>query len=61
MTHNKNQNPLLYLFVNCISARSGPQVLSLKDEYTFCFSNFLIVGLCYSSANFWGCSKPVAT
>ena len=60
MTHNKNQNPLLYLFVNCISARSGPQVLSLKDEYTFCFSNFLIVGLCYS-ANFWGCSKPVAT
>ena len=36
-----------------MSARSTPQILSLKDEYTFRFSNFLIIGLCSSSANSW--------
>ena len=33
-THS-NRNPLLYLLVNCIWARSASQPLSLKDEYTF--------------------------
>ena len=45
MTHNKNQNFLLYLLINCISARSAHQILSLKDEYTSRFPNFLIIGL----------------
>ena len=33
-TH-KNQTPLLNLLINCVSAQSAPQILSLKDEYTF--------------------------
>ena len=28
-------------------------MLSLKEEYTLSFSNFLIIHLCVSSANFW--------
>ena len=31
--------------------RSAPQILSTKDEYTFRFLQFLIIGLCNSSAN----------
>ena len=50
MTHNKIQNRLLYLLNNFISARSTPKILSLKDEYTFQFLNFLIIDLCNSSA-----------
>ena len=42
---------LLNLLVNCISARSVPQILSIKDECAFSFLNFLITGLCNSSAN----------
>ena len=52
ITHNKNLNPLLNLLINCISARSAPQIFSIKDECTFHFSNFLIITLCCSSANF---------
>ena len=52
ITHNKNLHPLLSLFINCISARSAPQILSIKGERTLLFSNFLIVGLCNSSANY---------
>ena len=37
--------------IDCISARAAPQILSLKDEYTFTFSKFLTIGLCNSSAN----------
>ena len=44
-------NPLLHLFINCISARSAPQILPIKGEYTFLFLNCLIIGLCNSSAN----------
>ena len=36
-----------------MSVRSAPQILSLKDEYTFHFSGFLIIGLCSSSNNCW--------
>ena len=32
-------------------ARSAPKILSLKDECTFLFLNFLIIGLCDSSDN----------
>ena len=32
--HNKNRNPLLNVFINCISARSAPKIMSLKDGYT---------------------------
>ena len=52
ITHNKNLNRSLNLLGNCISARSAPQILSIKGECTFLFSNFLIIGLCNSSANF---------
>ena len=51
ITHNKKQIPLLNLLINCISARSAPQLLSIEGEYTFRFSNFLIIGFCNSSAN----------
>ena len=51
MTLNKKRNPLLNLLINCISARSAPQILSIKDECNFLFLNFLIIGLCSSSAN----------
>ena len=30
--------------------RSASQILSPKDEYTFCFANFLIIGSCNASA-----------
>ena len=51
MTHNKHRNPRSYLLINCISARSVPQILSLKDEHTSSFSNFLVIGLYNSPAN----------
>ena len=51
ITYNKKQNPFLHLFITSISARSAPQMLSLKDEYNFGFSYFLIIGLCDSSIN----------
>ena len=50
---NKKRNPLLSLLINCIPAKSILQTLSLKDEYTFRFSNFLIIGSCNSSPNSW--------
>ena len=36
-----------------MSARLAPQILSIKGEYAFRFSNFLIIGLRNSSANYW--------
>ena len=53
MTHNKSWSPLLYLFVYCISTRAAPQIMYLRGEYTFRFTNFLIIGLCNSSVNSW--------
>ena len=52
ITHNKNLNPLLNLLINCISARSALQILSIKVQCTFLFLNFLIIGSCNSSANY---------
>ena len=43
--------PLLNLLINCISTRLAPHTLSIKDEYTFIFLNFLIIGFCNYSAN----------
>ena len=53
ITHNKKRVPLLSLLINCISAKSAPQIFSIKDECPFRFSNFLIIGLCNSLANSW--------
>ena len=60
ITHDKNLIPLLNLLINCMSAKSGPQILALNDEYTFLFLNFLIIGLCNSSANYSFCSIAIA-
>ena len=51
--HNKKRNPLLNLLINCISATSVPQILSINDDDTFRFLNFLIIGLCKYVANYW--------
>ena len=48
ITHNKNLNPLLNLLIISISARSAPQILSIKGEFTFLLLKFLIIGLCNS-------------
>ena len=48
--HNENRNPLLNLLNNSISARSAPQIFSLRDEYTSRFSSFLIIALSNFSA-----------
>ena len=50
MTHNKKWNPSPYLLINSISTRLVPGIVSLKDEYTLPFSNFLIIGYHNSSA-----------
>ena len=49
---HKNLALLLNLFNNCLSAKSAPQILFLNEEYAFLFSNFLIIGLWSSTANF---------
>ena len=38
---NKNLNPLLNLLINCTSAKSAPQILSIIGWCTFLLSNFL--------------------
>ena len=45
ITYNKNINPSLNLLINCISAKSVPQILSLNVEYTFLYLDILIIGL----------------
>ena len=49
--HNKKRIPLLNLLINCISARSVPQILSIKVGCTSLSLNFQIICLCNSSAN----------
>ena len=51
ITQNKKQNPVLNLLINCITTRSEPQILSIKGEYNFRFSKFIINHSCNSSAN----------
>ena len=52
-TYKIYKNLLLHLCINCIPARSVPQILSLKNEHTSRFLNFLIIGLWNTSANCW--------
>ena len=47
----KKRIPLLNVLNNCISAKSAPKILSIKDECTFCFLNFVIIDLRNSLAN----------
>ena len=47
----KNLTPLLHLLINWISAKSKPQILSIKGDFTFLLINFLIIDLFNSSAN----------
>ena len=51
MTHNKNLNLLLNLRIDCLSAKSALQILSIQVKGTFLLLKFLISGLCNSSAN----------
>ena len=51
LAHYEKQIPLLNFLINCILARPAAQVLSIKDECIFLFSNFLMIGLCNFSAN----------
>ena len=53
--HTIKKELLLHWLIDCISARSAPQILPFKDEYTLRFSSFVIIGLCNSSANCWFC------
>ena len=43
----------MYLLINCISTKSAPHILSIKNEYTLHFLNYLITGMSNSSANYW--------
>ena len=43
--------PLSNYLINCIPPRSASQILSIKRERTFRFSNFQVIGLCSCSAN----------
>ena len=45
IAHNKYLIPLLYLLSDCISAKSTPQILLIKDEWTFFLLKFLIICL----------------
>ena len=53
ITHNKKRIPILNLLINCKLAKSAHEILSIKDERYFRFSNFLIIGLYNSSTNCW--------
>ena len=50
-TRNKKRIPLISLLINWISARSAPQILSIRGECTFLLLNFLIIGFYNSSAD----------
>ena len=44
ITHSKNPTLLLYLLINCMCARSAPQMPSPKDE--LCFLHSPVIGVC---------------
>ena len=52
ITHGRKRIPALDLLINYISARSEPQILSIKGECIFLSLNFLKIGLFNSSAKF---------
>ena len=46
ITHNKKGIcSLSNLLIDCVSTRLAAKILAIKDEYTFCFLSFLIIGL----------------
>ena len=49
--NNKKRILLLNLLINCICARSTPQIITLNNEFAFRFSNFLIIGFSSSPAD----------
>ena len=51
MTNNKYLTYLFFEDNDSISAKSEAQILSLNLAYTFLLLNFLITGLCNSSAS----------
>ena len=55
ITHNKNLNPLSNLLVDCTSAKSASQILSLNGEYNFLCLNFIITYIRRSEANWQFC------
>ena len=50
IAHKRYLIPLFFLLNDCMSAKSTPHILCLNCEYTFLLLNFLIPGLCNSSA-----------
>ena len=50
IAHKRYLIPLFFLLNDCMPAKSSPHILSLNCEYTFILLNFLITGLCNSSA-----------
>ena len=48
---NLNKIKKLNLIINCISAKSPPQICSIKGGCTFLLLKFLIIGLCKSFVN----------
>ena len=53
IANDKKQIPLLNLLVNCVSARSAPQTLSMIGDCAFLLLNFQIISLCNLSASCW--------
>ena len=51
ITHSKNLNSLLNLLIDCVPARSLPQILSIEGECAFFFFYFLLTGSLDSSGN----------
>ena len=44
-------NSFIIFTYYCLSAKSTPHMLLLKEDYTLCFSDFSITGWCISYAN----------
>ena len=51
-TQQKILNPLLNLLIKWKSAKSAPQMLSIKGKSNFLLLNFLIIRLCNCFANY---------
>ena len=57
ITHNKNLNPWLNVLINCVSARSAPQIMFIKGECTFLLLNFLKIGSIIRLSNYFANSS----
>ena len=52
---------IINLLINCMPAKSVPQILTIKDGCTFRFANFLVRGWCSSSAKSVFCMTSFLT